>query len=190
MSNMAKVGIVVGSLRAGSFSRKIAHNVTNLFPADCTTEMIEVGNLPLYREEYDDNPPAEYTAFRAKIKACDAILFVTPEYNRSIPGVLKNALDVASRPYGQSVWAGKPAGIISQSIGGLGGFGSNHHLRQVLTFLDMPTLQQPEVYISNSSSLFDEKGQITNQDTVKYLQSFVEAFVAHIKRYELDTVPV
>lgn len=115
---------------------------------------------------------------------------MTPEYNRSIPGVLKNALDVASRPYGQSVWAGKPAGIISQSIGGLGGFGSNHHLRQVLTFLDMPTLQQPEVYISNSSSLFDEKGQITNQDTVKYLQSFVEAFVAHIKRYELDTVPV
>ena len=187
---MAKVGIVVGSLRKESFSRKIAHNVTNMFPASCTTEMIEVDNLPLYREEYDDNPPAEYTAFRSKIKSCEAILFVTPEYNRSIPGVLKNAIDIASRPYGQSVWAGKPAAIISQSIGGLGGFGSNHHLRQVLTFLDMPTLQQPEVYLSNSPSFLDEKGQITNQDTIRYLQSFVDAFVAHIKKYQAETVPV
>lgn len=180
---MAKIGILVGSLRKESFSRKIAHNVTNLFPSNCTTELIEIGNLPLYSEEYDDNPPAEYSDFRSKVQSCDAILFVTPEYNRSIPGVLKNAIDVGSRPYGQSVWAGKPSAIISQSIGGLGGFGSNHHLRQVLTFLDMPALQQPEVYLGNSSALFDEKDQIKNQDTIKYLQSFVDAFLELIERY-------
>ena len=186
---MAKVGIVVGSLRKESFSRKIAHNVTNMFPASCTTEMIEVDNLPLYREEYDDNPPAEYTAFRSKIKSCDAILFVTPEYNRSIPGVLKNAIDIASRPYGQSVWAGKPAAIISQSIDGLGGFDQPPSTSST-DILDMPTLRQPEVYLSNSPSFLDEKGQITNQDTIRYLQSFVDAFVAHIKKYQAETVPV
>ncbi|MDI9484927.1 MAG: NAD(P)H-dependent oxidoreductase, partial [Bacillota bacterium] len=140
--------------------------------------------------EYDDNPPAEYRTFRTQVKGCDAILFVTPEYNRSIPGVLKNALDVGSRPYGQSVWAGKPAAIISQSVGNLGGFGSNHHLRQVLTFLDMPALQQPEAYLADSSSLFDGSGRIKNQDTVQYLQGFVNAFLELIERYQLDKVPV
>jgi len=161
---VTKIGIVVGSLRKEAFSKKVASNVAKMFPDTCSTEMIEVGNLPLYSEEYDSNPPAEYSAFRSKIQSFDAILLVTPEYDRSIPGVLKNALDVASRPYGQSVWAGKPAAIISQSIGGLGGFGANHHLRQVLTFLDMPTLQQPEAYLSNSSQLFDESGKITNEN--------------------------
>ncbi|NLY11038.1 MAG: NAD(P)H-dependent oxidoreductase [Firmicutes bacterium] len=181
---MSKVGIVAGSLRKESFSKKIADNVAKLFPEGYTTEMIEFGNLPLYSEEYDENPPAEYTAFRSKLREFDAILFVTPEYNRSIPGVLKNAIDVGSRPYGQSAWAGKPAAIISQSIGALAGFGANHHLRQVLTFLDMPTLQQPEVYLGNSPSLFDENGQITNDGTVKFLRSFVDAFVALIEKYQ------
>ncbi|HHV94644.1 MAG TPA: NAD(P)H-dependent oxidoreductase [Firmicutes bacterium] len=181
---MRKVGIVVGSLRKESFSRKIAVNVAKLFPADYTTEILEIGNLPLYNEEYDQNPPPEYTAFRSKVRDFDAFLFVTPEYNRSIPGVLKNALDVGSRPYGQNAWAGKPAAIISQSIGSLGGFGANHHLRQILTFLDMPTLQQPEAYIGNSPALFDEKGLITNQDTIEFLQSFVDSFVALIERYK------
>lgn len=180
---MAKIGIVIGSLRKESFSKKVAGNMTKLFPEGYTTELIEIGNLPLYNEEYDDNSPAEYTAFRSKVRAVNAILFVTPEYNRSIPGVLKNALDVGSRPYGQSVWAGKPAAIISHSIGNIGGFGANHHLRQVLMFLDMPILQQPEVYLANTPKLFDEKGQINNADTVKFLQSFIDAFGALIERY-------
>ncbi|HHT06559.1 MAG TPA: NAD(P)H-dependent oxidoreductase [Hydrogenispora sp.] len=180
---MAKIGIVIGSLRKESFSKKVAGNVAKLFPEGYTTELIEIGNLPLYNEEYDDNSPAEYTAFRSKVRAVNAILFVTPEYNRSIPGVLKNALDVGSRPYGQSVWAGKPAAIISHSIGNIGGFGANHHLRQVLMFLDMPILQQPEVYLANTPKLFDEKGQINNADTVKFLQSYVDAFGALIERY-------
>ncbi|NLA58436.1 MAG: NAD(P)H-dependent oxidoreductase [Firmicutes bacterium] len=181
---MAKIGIVVGSLRKESFSKKIASNVAKLFPDSCTTEIVDIGNLPLYTEEYDENPPAEYTAFRSRVRSFDAILFVTPEYNRSIPGVLKNAIDVGSRPYGQSVWAGKPAAIISQSIGNIGGFGANHHLRQILTFLDMPILQQPEAYLANSPSLFDENGEIKKQDTVQFLQSFVDAFVALIQRYK------
>lgn len=128
--------------------------------------------------------PPNSKAFRSQVQSCDAILFVTPEYNRSIPGVLKNAIDVGSRPYGQSVWAGKPAAIISQSIGNLAGFGANHHLRQVLTFLDMPTLQQPEVYLANSPNLFDENDQINNESTIQFLQSFVDAFIALIERYQ------
>ena len=182
--SMAKIGIVVGSLREESFSKRIANNVAELFPDSCTTEMIEIGNLPLYNEEYDDNPPPEYGPFRSKVKGFDAILFVTPEYNRSIPGVLKNAIDVGSRPYGQSVWAGKPAAIISQSIGTVGGFGANHHLRQVLTFLDMPILQQPEAYLTNSPGLLDENGQINNEATIRFLQSFVNAFLDLLERYQ------
>lgn len=182
---MAQIGIVVGSVRKESFSRKIAHNVASLFPASCKTEFIEIGNLPLYNEEYDDNPPAEYGTFRNSVKGVDAILFVTPEYNRSVPGVLKNALDVGSRPYGQSVWGGKPAAIISQSISNLSGFGANHHLRQALTFLDMPILQQPEAYLANSPSLLDDNGKINNEGTLKFLQSFVDAFVELIKKYQV-----
>ena len=180
---MAKIGIVVGSLRKESFSKKIAASVVELFPDGYTTEFIEIGNLPLYNQDYDANSPAEYTAFRSKVQDFDAILFVTPEYNRSIPGILKNAIDVGSRPYGQSVWAGKPAAIISQSIGNIGGFGANHHLRQILTFLDMPVLQQPEMYITNSPDLFDTNGQISNEEVTQFLQSFVDAFVALIERY-------
>ncbi len=184
MVGMARVGIIVGSLRKESFSKQVAANVVKLFPTGYTSELIEIGNLPIYNQDYDENPPAEYTAFRAQVRGLDAILFVTPEYNRSIPAVLKNALDVGSRPYGQSVWAGKPAAIISQSIGNIGGFGANHHLRQVLSFLDMPLLQQPEAYLANSAELFDENGLIKNTDTVEFLQSFVDAFVSLIKRYQ------
>ena len=134
---MAKIGIIVGSLRKNSFSKQIADNVVSLLPAGYEAEFVEIGNLPLFNQDYEGDlgTPAEYTTFRNTIKALDAVLFVTPEYNRSIPAALKNALDVASRPYGESVWNGKPAAIISQSPGALAGFGSNHHLRQVLTFL-------------------------------------------------------
>ena len=181
---MAKIGVVVGSLRQESFSRKIAENVVSLFPAGFETEFIEIGNLALYNEELDTNPPAEYTAFRNAVKEVDAVLFVTPEYNRSVPGVLKNALDVGSRPYGQNVGGGNPAAIISQSISNLSGFGANHHLRQSLTFLDMPVLQQPEVYLANSPSLLDENGKINNEGTVKFLQSVVKAFIQLIKKHK------
>lgn len=178
---MTKVGVIVGSLRKESYSRKIAHNVVDMFPSGYETEFIEIGNLALYNEEYDANPPSEYTDFRNKIRSCDAILFVTPEYNRSVPGVLKNALDVGSRPYGESVWDEKPAGIISQSISNLSGFGANHHLRQSLTFLNMPVVQQPEVYLANAQDLLDENGKIHNEDTKAFLQSFIDTFVKLIE---------
>lgn len=183
---MVKVALISGSLRKEAISTKVAKNVAELFPEGYETELIEIGNLPLFNQDYDDegNVPEEYTAFRNKIKEMDAVLFVTPEYNRSIPGVLKNALDVGSRPYGESVWNGKPAAIISQSPGNLSGFGANHHLRQVLAFLNMPVVQQPEAYLANSYELFDENGKFNNEGTVQFLQSFVDAFVDLINKYQ------
>lgn len=182
---MVKIGILIGSLRKESFSRKLAENVSALFPEGYETEIVEIGNLPLYNQDFDDynNVPAEYTTFRNKIKEIDAVLFITPEYNRSVPAVLKNALDVGSRPYGKSVWDGKPAAVISQSPGNLSAFGANHHLRQSLVVLNMPTVQQPEAYIANVATLFDENGKINKQDTIQFLQSFVDAFVDLIKKY-------
>lgn len=183
---MVKIGVLIGSLRKESFSRKLAENVSALFPEGYEAEIVEIGNLPLYNQDFDDynNVPAEYTAFRNKIKEIDAVLFITPEYNRSVPAVLKNALDVGSRPYGKSVWDGKPAAVISQSPGNLGAFGANHHLRQSLVVLNMPTVQQPEAYIGNVAALFDENGKINNQDTIQFLRSFVDAFVDLIKKYQ------
>ena len=179
---MTKIGVVVGSLRKESFSRKIANNVAKLFPEGYEAEFIEIGNLPLYNEEYDGNSPEEYVSFRETVSGVDAVLFVTPEYNRSVPGVLKNALDVGSRPYGESVWNAKPAAVISQSISNLSGFGANHHLRQSLTFLNMPVVQQPEVYLANSQDLVDDSGNISNEQTVQFLQSFVDAFIDLINK--------
>jgi len=171
-----KIGILIGSLRKESFNRKTANAVVQLASNDLECEFIEIGNLPLYNQDYDSNPPKEYTQFREKIKQCDAILFFTPEYNRSVPGVLKNAIDVGSRPYGQSVWAKKPAGVISVSIGAIGGFGANHHLRQSLVFLDMPCMQQPEMYIGNATKLFNDNGALIDETVkgllTKYIQSF------------------
>lgn len=179
---MTKIGVVVGSLRKESFSRKIANNVVKLFPEGYETEFIEICNLPLYNEEYDGNSPEEYVSFRETVSGVDAVLFVTPEYNRSVPGVLKNALDVGSRPYGESVWNAKPAAVISQSISNLSGFGANHHLRQSLTFLNMPVVQQPEAYLANSQDLIDDNGNITNEQTVQFVQSVVDAFVDLINK--------
>lgn len=181
---MAKVGIIVGSTRKESFSRKIAENVAPLFPSDYKTEFIDIANLPLYNQDYDEDSPEEYTAFRKQVRDMDAILFVTPEHNRSVSAALKNALDTGSRPYGESVWDMKPAAIISQSISNLSGFGANHHLRQSLVFLNMPVVQQPEVYLANSQNLLDENDKITNEDTIQFLQTFVDAFVELIKRYQ------
>lgn len=180
---MPKVGIVLGSIRKNSFSENLANNIVELFPEGYETSFIDIGNLPLYNQDSDENIPDVYTAFRNAVKALDAVIFVTPEHNRSIPAALKNALDVGSRPYGSSVWNGKPSLIVSQSPSNLSGFGANHHLRQVLAFLNMPVVQQPEVYIANVHELLDENGKITNQSTVEFLQSAVDAFVALMKKY-------
>jgi len=164
---------------------KIAINVGELFPAGYEAELVEIGNLPLFNQDYEEegNTPEEYTTFRNAIKEMDAVLFVTPEYNRSFSAALKNALDVGSRPYGESTWNGKPAAIISQSPGNLSGFGANHHLRQVLTFLNMPIVQQPEVYLANSFELFDDNGKFKDEETVQFLQSFVDVFVDLINKH-------
>lgn len=182
---MVKIGVLVGSLRKESISKKIAINVMDLFPEGYEAEIIEIGDLPLYNQDYDDyDLPTEYVTFRKKMKEMDAYLFVTPENNRSIPAVLKNAIDVGSRPYDKNVWNGKTAAIISQAPSRLSGFGANHHLRQPLTCLNVQVLQQPEAYIGNSLELLDENGKINNENAVQFLQSVVDAFVELIKKFK------
>ena len=179
--NVYDVAVLVGSLRKGSFTRKAALAVMGLAPASLKMEIVEIGGLPLYNQDDEENPPAPWKALRARIQKADALLFATPEYNRSVPGVLKNAIDVASRPYGQSAWDGKPAAVISVTPGGLGAFGANHHLRQSLVFLNVPAMPAPEVYLSNAAKLFDDAGKLTSDDTRKFLQSFVDAFAAWVE---------
>ena len=181
---MTKVGIVLGSIRKNSFSEQLARNIVELFPAGYEAEFIEIADLPLYNQDSDENIPEVYTNFRNKTKSLDAVVFVTSEHNRSIPAALKNALDVGSRPYGSNVWDGKPALIVSHSPSNLSGFGANHHLRQVLAFLNMPVVQQPEVYIANVHELLDENGKINNQGTVDFLKSVVDAYDAFVKRHQ------
>ncbi len=179
---MKKIGVLVGSLRKEAWSKKLAKYLIGLFPEAYETEFIEIGNLPHYNQEFDEGDvPEAYDAFRSKMHEMDAYLVVTPEYNRSMPAVLKNALDIGSRPYGQSVWDGKKAAIISNSPGVLGGFGANHHLRQVFTVLNVLVMAQPEAYISRVSELFDDKGEIKSEGTKKFLQSIIDAFVAFIE---------
>lgn len=174
--SIRKVAVIVGSLRKESFNRKVANELIALAPPELKGEILEIGQLPLYNQDDDGNPPAASAAFKQRLGEFDAVLFVTPEYNRSVPGVLKNALDVASRPYGQSAWAGKPGAVISVSPGAIGGFGANHHLRQSLVFLDVPCMAQPEAYVGGAAKMFDEKGKLTNDDTRKFLQKFMQAF--------------
>ncbi len=175
------VAVFVGSLRKDSFNRKMAHVLATLAPPTLRLEIVEIGDQPLYNQDLDANPPAAWTALRNRVKAADAVLFVTPEYNRSVPGVLKNAIDIASRPYGQSAWNKKPAAVISVSPGGIGGFGANHHLRQSLVFLNMPAMQQPEAYIGGAASLFDAAGNIANDTTRQFLEGFMKAFAAWVE---------
>jgi len=178
-----KVAIVVGSLREGSYNRKAANALVELAPPNLEFAFVEIGDLPPYNEDTDaTGAPNEWTRFRANLQGADAVLFVTPEYNRSVPGVLKNAIDVGSRPYGASVWAKKPAAVMSVSPGAIGGFGANHHLRQSLVFLDMPVLQQPEAYVGGASKLFDEDGRLTNDATKAFFRSFITAFAEWISR--------
>lgn len=178
------IGILVGSLRKESFNRKIANNLVNLLDKKYSYEFVDIGNLPLYNEDIDqDKPPKEYSSFRDKLSSFDAFLFFTPEYNRSIPAVLKNALDVGSRPYGKSKWDGKPAAIVSVSPGAISAFGANHHLRQCLTFLNMPTLQQPEMYIGNVTELLDEDGTIKSDTTTDLCKRFIKAFEGWMEKF-------
>ena len=173
-----KVAVLVGSLRKESFSRKIAKTLVTFAPASLTLEIIEISDLPIYNQDGDDDgkPSIAWTTFRKRIKEYNGVLFVTPEYNRSVPAVLKNAIDVGSRPYGQSVWGGKPAAIVSVSPGSIGGFGANHHLRQSLVFLDMPVMQQPEAYIGGVADLLDDEGKVSNEHTRESLRKFMESF--------------
>jgi chromate reductase len=174
--------VLVGSLRKESLNRKIANALVLIAPPSLTLEEIAIGQLPLYNPDLETAPDASWTAFRARVKRADAVLFVTPEYNRSVPAALKNALDVASRPYGANCWDGKPGAVISGSPGAIGGFGANHHLRQSLVFLNVPALPQPEAYIGHADKLFDDQGKLTNDGTRKFLGDFLAAFETFIER--------
>lgn len=178
-----KIGLLVGSLRKESFNRKIAKALIHLAPSSLELEIIEIGNLPFFNEDEENNPPQAWVQFKNKIKTLDGFIFVTPEYNRSIPPALKNALDIGSRPYGQSLWDKKPCAIISASPGAIGGFGANQHLRQCFVFLNMPCMQQPEAYISQVHTLMDEKGVITNEGTKTFLTKFMEAYENWVKHF-------
>ena len=147
MPKTVKVAVVVGSLRAGSFTRKTAKALIEVAPPGLSFDFVEIGDLEAYNEDSEASPPASWVRFRGEMAKAQVVLFATPEYNRSVPGLLKNAIDVGSRPYGKSIWSGKPAAVVSVSPGAISGFGANHHLRQSLVFLDMPTLQQPEANI-------------------------------------------
>jgi chromate reductase len=183
MPNSTDVAVIVGSLRKASYNRMVANALAELAPAPLQLEIVEIAQLPLYNQDYDQASPPEYAPFRARIARADAVLFVTPEHNRSMPAALKNALDVASRPWGKNVWAHKPAGVLTASIAATGGFGANHHLRQSLTYLDMPTLQQPEVYIGKVQDLVDEaSGKVTAASTREFLGKFMAAYAAWVMR--------
>jgi chromate reductase len=182
MEKPMDVCVLIGSLRKASFNGMLANALISLAPPSMRFDIVEIEQLPFYNEDLETaSPPAQWTAFRERIKAADAILFVTPEYNRSVPAVLKNALDVGSRPYGHSIWDRKPGAIVSGSPGAIGGFGANHHLRQSLVFLNVPTLQQPEAYLGHVDKLFDEHGKLTSDGTCKFLQGFMQAFANWIE---------
>ena len=175
------IAVLVGSLRKESFNLKMAKELIRLSPGSLKLEIIGIGGLPLYNQDSDDNPPAAWTEFRERIMNVDGVLFVTPEYNRSVPGVLKNAIDVGSRPYGKSAWAGKPGAVMSVSPGAIGGFGANHHLRQSMVFLNMPAMQQPEAYIGQAATLFDEHGSLVNESTREFARKFMPAFATWVE---------
>jgi len=177
-----KIAVLLGSLRANSNSERIARAIAAEAPAGYAFDIVPIGDLPLYNPDLDTaTPPAAWTAFRDRVKSADAVLWVTPEYNRSVPGALKNAIDVGSRPYGQSAFAGKPTAVVSSSMGPISGFGANHHLRLSLAFLDMPTLQQPEMYLGNVVDWFEEDGRVKSADTRAFLGKFAAKFVSWIE---------
>jgi len=180
------VAVLVGSLRRDSLNRKLAHALAELASPALALSIVEIGQLPLYNTDDEGTPPVAWSEFRTRIAVADAALFVTPEYNRSVPAALKNALDVGSRPSGQSVWNGKPGAVLTATAGQAGGFGANHHLRQSLTFLNVPTMQQPEAYVGGVDKLFDAEGRLVVDGTRAFLERFMTAFAAWVARFPRD----
>lgn len=181
----SRVGVIVGSLRKGAYTRMLARALPELTPQSLQLVEIGIGDLPLYNYDLEtDNPPPAWTAFRTAVKSTDALLFVTPEFNRSMPGALKNAMDVGSRPWGHNAWAGKPGGVISLTPGALGAMAANHHLRQVLLAVNVPAMPYPEAYIPDAETLFDESGRLTSDATRQFLTTFMEAFAAWVGRFQ------
>jgi chromate reductase, NAD(P)H dehydrogenase (quinone) len=178
-----QIAVVVGSLRRDSYNRKLANAVAKLAPPDLSFKHLKIDDLPLYNQDDDANQAAPVKRLKAEISAAQGLLFLTPEYNRSIPGVLKNAIDHASRPYGQSAWAGKPGGVMGASVGAVGTAVAQQHLRSVLAYLDVPTLGQPEVFIQVTEGLFDPSGGIGKADTRKFLQEWMNRYVAWVKQH-------
>lgn len=177
-----KVGVVVGSLRKDSLNRKLAQALVKCAPPEFTFTFISIGDLPLYNQDHDANPSEEVMRLKKEVAASQALLFVTPEYNRSIPGVLKNALDHASRPYGQSVWNGKPGAVLGISVGATGTALAQQHLRNILSYLNVPTLGQPELYIQAKEGLFNEDGTFGSA-SLGFFQKWMEAFVSWVKQH-------
>jgi chromate reductase len=182
MDKSYDVSVFVGSLRKDSFTRKMAQALSGVAPPALKLSIVEIGDLPLYNEDLETRAPESWLAFRRRVKSADALLFVTPEYNRSVPAVLKNAIDVGSRPYGKSVWTAKPGAIVSVSPSAIGAFGANHHLRQSMVFLNVPMMQQPEAYIGGAADLFNAQGKLTGESTGEFLRKFMQAFVTWIER--------
>jgi chromate reductase len=159
-----------------SYNRKMAKALIEMAPSTLSLELLEIDDLPLYNEDLEDRLPESYKTLRDSIRRSDGVLFLTPEYNRSVPGALKNAIDVGSRPYGKNSWEGKPGAIVTVSTGAIGGFGANHHLRQSLVFINVPTMQQPEAYVGNAKKLFNENGELVSDSTRAFMQKFLDAF--------------
>jgi chromate reductase len=179
--NAEDIAVLVGSLRKDSVNRKAALALAGLAPDSLRPDLIEIGHLPFYNQEFDADPaetPASFSDFRRRLARADGVIFATPEYNRSYPAVLKNAIDIGTRPYGKNIWSGKPAGVISVSLGALGGFGANQHLRQLLANVNMHVLQQPEIYLASAAKLFDDDGNVAVDSTRDLLRGFVDAFAA------------
>jgi len=180
MDKVRDIAVIVGSLRRDSTNRKVANALAEVAPAELKLSIVEIAELPIYNQDGDESPPTAWTEFRVRIRRADAVLFVTPEHNRSVPAALKNALDIGSRPYGKSAWNGKPGAVVSASPGAIGAFGANHHLRQSLVFLNVPAMPQPEAYIGGVDKLFDANGRLINDGTRKFLQGFMQAYAAWI----------
>jgi chromate reductase len=180
MDKVRDIAVIVGSLRKDSINRKVANALAEVAPPELKLSIIDIAQLPIYNQDGDENPPAAWTTFRERIRSADGVLFVTPEHNRSVPAALKNAIDVGSRPYGKSAWNGKPGAVVSASPGAIGGFGSNHHLRQSLVFLNVPAMAQPEAYLGHADKLFDGNGKLVDDGTRKFLQGFMQAYAAWV----------
>lgn len=177
------IAVIVGSLRRESYNRKLALAVAKLAPAEFSFKHLKIDDLPPYNQDNDANPPEPVRRLKTEIKAAQGLLFVTPEYNRSVPGVLKNAIDHASRPYGQSAWDGKPAGILGTSIGAIGTAVAQQHLRNTLAYLNVHALNQPEVFLQVKDGFFDESGGVADADTKKFLQGWMDRYAAWIKKH-------